>query len=427
MMSRPRVVSDTFSRADSATSLGVTETGQPWQSLAGPWGISSGEAYTTSVTTNRNICVDVGAADATVTAVVSVVSSTNQGIVLRAVDNSNHYMVRFGTTVVLFRKVAGTYTQIASTATGAVSLANGAVCAVTVTGSEFEISVDNSVVLSHTDIDADAAVLATNTRHGLRLSDTTARFTSFLAVPLGGAAVRDITFDADYATKGLTAYPTIQHRETASVVDDPVLGAARKVLKLTVPDTAIGPTENPRGQLQSPSVLPADADFWFGWATLFPADFPVMPIASSGFLNVFQVHGAPFAGSPSFSIGLRATGDDQFGWHRNNTYNVDHPWLRPLLRNVWFDFAVRMKLSNDPAVGFVELYLNDGTGWTQQLLHGQSRLHFKSWDAAVQGIGPQRTDIQLYRKVGMFASVTVYHAAHKIGASFNAVAPNSHA
>lgn len=52
------LVSDTFTRADSTTTMGVTDTGQAWNVSGGTWGISGNQAY--SATNGGQALVDAG-------------------------------------------------------------------------------------------------------------------------------------------------------------------------------------------------------------------------------------------------------------------------------------------------------------------------------------------------------------------------------
>jgi hypothetical protein len=120
------------------------------------------------------------------------------------------------------------------------------------------------------------------------------------------------------------------------------------------------------------------------------------------------------------------SGVDALTWQRNGSYGWDIPWEQgPLVRNRWYDQVLHVRLSRDPGQGFVELYLNTGEGWQQQQLGGQSRLPMATLDAA-NGGGPNYHKLALYRLRGMFPVLTVYHAEHRIGRTFDAVAPRSY-
>lgn len=66
------VVSDSFNRADSASSLGTADTGQVWSSAVGTWGISSNRAYAVGTPSNTwAASVNAGANPSTTTIMVS--------------------------------------------------------------------------------------------------------------------------------------------------------------------------------------------------------------------------------------------------------------------------------------------------------------------------------------------------------------------
>lgn len=235
-----------------------------------------------------------------------------------------------------------------------------------------------------------------------------------------------LLFDADVARNGLSAYAHVIHGERISVVDDPVLGDARKVMRFTVQDGDIGPTENPRAQVETPKMLRGGDEFWVGWSTLFPPDWPNrLPSGGASWITLSELYGPPYAGAAPVKFGMRS-GTDALTWQRNSNYGWDIPWERgPVQTNRWYDQVLHVKLSSDPEVGFVELYVNTGGGWQQQTLRGSARLHMRTMDSS-NGGGPNYHKLALYRKRGMYPVLTVFHAEHRVGTSFDAVAPNSY-
>lgn len=86
------IVSDSFDRADSATTLGNADTGQAWTALAGVFGIARNQARCVSGTVNLAATVDSGLADCVITwdvPVVHKVTSSATRLVFRASDASN--------------------------------------------------------------------------------------------------------------------------------------------------------------------------------------------------------------------------------------------------------------------------------------------------------------------------------------------------
>jgi hypothetical protein len=233
-----------------------------------------------------------------------------------------------------------------------------------------------------------------------------------------------VLFDGDFKN-GLSAWPSIIHKERISVVDDPILGSARKVAKLTVYDGDTGPTENPRAQLEGPAMMNKGGEYWVGWSTLLPSDFPTW-LPSNGWLAFESIYGPPYAGAgPMATRVYNGSSQTEIRYSRSDTYGYDNPWRTAINRGHWTDFAWHVKLSSDPSVGFVEIYMNTGSGWQQQLLKGQKRLYMKTMDASNNG-GANNFRLGNYRLHGMFNVVTLYHASPKIGTSFDAVAPHSY-
>ena len=237
----------------------------------------------------------------------------------------------------------------------------------------------------------------------------------------------DLLFDADVGHNDLSAYAEVIHGERITVVDDPVLGAERKVMRFTVTDDDVGPTEDPRAQVETPALFRDGDEVWVGWSTLFPDDWPSqLPSGGSAWLTLSELYGPPFAGAAPVKIGMRS-GAPALSWQRNSSYDWDVAWEHgPVLRETWYDQVLRVKLSDDPAVGFVEFYLDTGSGWEQQSLGGRDRLYMRTLDDA-NGGGANYHKLALYRQRGLFPTLTVYHAEHRMGGSFAAVAPRSHA
>jgi hypothetical protein len=233
-----------------------------------------------------------------------------------------------------------------------------------------------------------------------------------------------VMFDSAIGTGNLSAYPTVIHPERISIEDDPILGSARKAMKFTVYDSDTGPTEDPRAQVETPASLTSGQEFWAGWSTLFPSDWPSLPCGVGAWLTVESVYGKPYSDASPVHLGMRGC-SGALTWQRNSTYGWDIPWEVPITRGKWMDFTIHERLSQDASVGFVEIYLNTGSGWQQQKLNGQPRLYMKTLDSS-NYIGPNDMHLELYRMKGMFDKLSVYHAAHKIGTSFSAVAPHSY-
>jgi hypothetical protein len=186
--------------------------------------------------------------------------------------------------------------------------------------------------------------------------------------------------------------------------------------KFSVADSDVAPatpTDDPRAQLNSPFLSRAGDDQYFGWSTLFPANFPDVP--RSGFFVFFQWHGPPWHGSPRLGFNV-AGGRIFFG--RDRQYGYDKPWSTRLVRGRWHDFVLHVKWSKDPRVGFVELWFH---GHRQRFRNGAARLYMATLKDDQRAVETIATN---YRERGMVrGTVTIYQDAVRAGRSFSEVSP----
>ncbi|ANY67312.1 hypothetical protein BBD42_13130 [Paenibacillus sp. BIHB 4019] len=107
------LISDSFDRADSASSLGNADTGQTWTVHTGTWGIQGQRAYTPSGTENY-ATIDSGIVDYRAEVTLSV-RVNRSGLVFRFLDSANYYrFVLSSTTVFLQRRLLGVTTSLSS-------------------------------------------------------------------------------------------------------------------------------------------------------------------------------------------------------------------------------------------------------------------------------------------------------------------------
>lgn len=161
-------IDDSFNRADSATTLGNTDTGQAWTANRGTWGISSNQAYCVTAVDNDLASVDWGSPNMTVS--VKMVAQALQrfyGVVARMTDASNYYMamVAEGASVYLFKCVAGSYTVLVGPTS--VSPPANAVLSLQASGTSLVVKINGTTVISTTD-----STFTTGNRAGLRFGST---------------------------------------------------------------------------------------------------------------------------------------------------------------------------------------------------------------------------------------------------------------
>jgi hypothetical protein len=255
-----------------------------------------------------------------------------------------------------------------------------------------------------------------------------------------------VLWSGDFS-QGLSRYArvSVDPADSAEVVDDPILGARRKALKLTVLNSSADPAQpgspKHRAQAESPTIIGLDADVYIGLSILIPKDFPRMhnpgdvgngAVARQAALH--SIYGKPYSGSSPQQIGITGSEPDQaLRLLRNSTYDYDIPWQIQTERDTpqdltgrWIDFVIHTKMSTSSSVGFREQWVNTGSGFVKQTFaDGSTRLMMQTVDGS-NGAGPNYSKLQLYYNDDAWPEATVYFADHRIGTTFDAVAPRSY-
>lgn len=169
------IVSDTFDRADSSSSMGTADTGQVWVALQHTWGIDTNRAYDTSASSDGTCYVESSNADCTIQVTLTTFGS-KAGFTFRVQDLNNHYIIRMqsGTNdVVCFRRQGGTYNAQGNNSITAP--ANNDVIKMVLRGSLGLFYQNGVLKLAFSN-----STFSTETKHGLHtLSDGTSRFDDF--------------------------------------------------------------------------------------------------------------------------------------------------------------------------------------------------------------------------------------------------------
>jgi hypothetical protein len=125
---------------------------------------------------------------------------------------------------------------------------------------------------------------------------------------------------------------------------------------------------------------------------------------------VEQLHEDPWDGSPGLAVFL----EDDHSLRISSGDSTRPFWQGPrLASNRWYDLVYRVKLSQDPTVGFVEVWLD---GVQQTLVNGESRIYGETIQAA-------KTFIKagVYRSRYSTGTSIVEHDGIRVGTSFAAV------
>ncbi|MFH8253125.1 hypothetical protein ACH3VR_22345 [Microbacterium sp. B2969] len=267
----------------------------------------------------------------------------------------------------------------------------------------------------------------------------------------------------------------------ASLVTDPVR-AARKAIKVTVPDSARfdldQPTNSPRFQAQQPTLNSGcgfyeGQEFYVGFSIYVPktnssaagsGGFPSVSLSNPGETNkhisIFQMYGPQATNPTQYPTGRGAItiidanrtsstdAKDRFHIDANQLNGGDPGYLVDFgyNRGAWTDIVLGFRMSADIRKGWIEAYLNQGGYKSVQpvtLFGGLTRLPRvtawpetsnpavpDSYDTGVLVTGGSkrhRTDMQIYRSPTAYQEVTLLHTAHKVGPSPEAVDPRSYA
>lgn len=244
-------------------------------------------------------------------------------------------------------------------------------------------------------------------------------------------------FHSRFETGSIKGFSGSNGGDRAFVVDDPLLGAARKVVTFDVRSTDIN-SGYPRSQLNTNKFFDPGEDYWFGFGVNIPAEtlaFPSPPPEKFNQMMLFEIYGPPYGkGGPNRLY----INEGQFQF-KGDGRTV---WSAPVPPGAWVDFAVHYKLSSDPAVGYVALAVNDGTGWTQVPLSGsvshadsgEHRLYYATHKAGTNNGDSNYATIKLSYSESFLPlnpypiSRAVVHITDlRIGSSANVVDPRSFA
>lgn len=232
----------------------------------------------------------------------------------------------------------------------------------------------------------------------------------------------------------------------ARLLDDPVLGSARRAIRVDLPNSAKHDSDQPirttvRFQSSGPRTIVEGDEFCVGFAYYLPDDFPaVYPrkdptnphgIDATGYIAIFQFYGPPYVqGSPLVLHANRRTTADPVDEMniRGNSLNPGDPGdflALPYRRGRWTDVVLRIRASTSIDHGWMEAYVNQGesTHVRQLTVNGLRRVPrvLRRHDSQ-----PFRTDMQVYRVVDRIPNVTMWHTGHKIARTVAEADPRSY-
>lgn len=151
------VLSHTFTAGNSTSAIPTPDTGSAGSALSGTWGIASNKAYCVTSTGGRyQYAWETGVADFTYEADITLSGTTTAdcGLIFRALDASNHYLVEFSKSgaadsVSLWRNISGSYTSIGSFGSAGLTLGTTYHVKIECAGSVKRIYIDGTLRITH--------------------------------------------------------------------------------------------------------------------------------------------------------------------------------------------------------------------------------------------------------------------------------------
>jgi len=204
-------------------------------------------------------------------------------------------------------------------------------------------------------------------------------------------------------------FPLLQAAPGA-IAEVPNPAGAGSAIEMTVHDSDVAPitpTDNPRAQALSTSVINPGDEFWLSTSFYIPTNFPSVP----GWLSLVSIYGPPFDGSSPWQIEIAG---DRLQWMRNGTYGYDVPWQAPLIKGSWVNVLLHERFATD---GWVEMWIN---GQQVSFFGREAKLSMQTMDSS-NGGGANAAKIMQYRQAGMFESASVFFGPLKLGTTRESV------
>jgi len=230
-------------------------------------------------------------------------------------------------------------------------------------------------------------------RHPTRL------FAALAALSFSAPALADVVWRGDFETGDRSQWSKadIMSPNRVQVVDSPVR-EGRHALRVEVRqgDDPINASGN-RNELVKFDGAREGTEFYYGWSTLWPEDYPMTPN-----WQVFMQWHHTGGGAPPVRLVLGCSAND-CGVAMPDTlfFIVDGKtvWTYgPVTRGEWHDFVLHIKWSARPNVGFVELWYDGKLVLPKRM----TRTMFSSSDSNYMKMG-------LYRDEAVRPTAVLYH------------------
>lgn len=219
--------------------------------------------------------------------------------------------------------------------------------------------------------------------------------------------------DAETGDKSQWCKQTVQTDGRIQVVTSPVSqGKYAYRMELRKGDSPSGCratlASGPSGKMGPVHLIKSGDEAYYGWSVYLPS---VSFVSLDKWRLVLQFKGI-HSGSPPISLNVRKD-----NWLLNNRPTTSsseiHRWKSPVKKNVWEQFMMHIKWSQDPKVGFIELYYN-GTLVLPKLF--TSNIHVYNGVPVNNFVA-----IGIYRDSSIVPTDILYHDGFVAGRSYDEV------
>lgn len=217
----------------------------------------------------------------------------------------------------------------------------------------------------------------------------------------GSQSAGPLLWSGDFETGNLSQYKQIEGAPGSITVTTLDPRAGSHCVRFFTQDTDIkAPLQSPYthiNRIHPAAALVADdalrlfpegSDRYIAFSVKVPLEqphcpggvFPLWTGGANGFFQLFEVQGPPFAGSPPFALDVQQLAGhsyNSFIIQQNATYRFGILWSTRLEYDIWHDFVIRASMSQDPTIGFLELWLD---GNPQMFANGRPRVYFSTID-----------------------------------------------
>jgi hypothetical protein len=219
--------------------------------------------------------------------------------------------------------------------------------------------------------------------------------------------------DAETGDKSQWCRQTAQTDSRIQVVTNPISqGNYAYRMELRYGDNPSGCrstlASGPTSKLGTCHLIKSGDEAFYGWSVFLPSD---SVIKSDKWRLVLQFKGIG-SGSPPVSLNL-----NNDAWILNNRPTTSsgnlHIWKAPARKDVWEKFMMHIKWSENPKIGFLELYYNDGLVLPQKFT---STIHIKDGKPVTNFVA-----LGLYRDSSIKQTDILYHDGFVAGQSYEEV------